>query len=163
MIGFYLREGLGYDSGVTGLVTLSLRLMKLKRHQAECLRLMHFLIFKQLTDDEEDNDGRVIDAWWQGRSFVTQRKRQDIHAVYIWQLQAWFQSRTMWILISDSLLGSCMIWDKYLNLFRFLVPNQEKKKKKSKAATELSGCGKGSNETLHVKWWARVQNLGRSQ
>ena len=23
-----------------------------------------------------------------------------------------------------------MIWDKYLNLFRFLVPNQEKKKKK---------------------------------
>ena len=25
-----------------------------------------------------------------------------------------------------------MIWDKYLNLFRFLVPNQEKKKKEAK-------------------------------
>ena len=72
----YLREGLGYDSGVTGLVTLSLRWMKLKRHQAECVHLMHFLIFKQLMDDEEDNDGRAIDGWWQGRSFVTQRKRQ---------------------------------------------------------------------------------------
>ena len=48
-----------------------------------------------------------------------------------------------------------MIWDKYLDLFKFLVPNQKKKKEKrkkgGKTTTELSGCGKGSNEVLHVK------------
>lgn len=162
MIGFYLREGLGYDSVVTGLVTLSLRLMKLKRHQAECLCLLHFLIFKQLIDDE-DNGGRAIDGWWQGRSFVTQRVRQRYTcSIYL----------TATSLISKSDCVNSNLWFttwKLHDLGQVLKPLQVsgsqsgKKKKGGKSAAELPGCGKGSDETLHVKRWAHVQNLGSSQ